>query len=124
MLPGRNRKSIFDNAPAAALDYEIAQEKAAALGRLGRRLEGALLALAQFDQAHAMTDEADPPQRRVLVADAGQALWHFVVQREACGLRDSRQVMRDYRVPPEVQYLMGISDQASGIRRVTGVKKS
>jgi hypothetical protein len=32
-----------------------------------------------------------------------------MVQREACGLRDSRQVMRDYRVPVEVQYRMGIS---------------
>jgi hypothetical protein len=31
-----------------------------------------------------------------------------MVQREACGLRDSRQVMRDYRVPIEVQYRMGI----------------
>jgi hypothetical protein len=31
-----------------------------------------------------------------------------MVQREACGLRDGRQVMRDYRVPVEVQYRMGI----------------
>jgi hypothetical protein len=124
MLPGRTRKSIFDNSPAAALDYEIAQEKAAALGRLGRRLESALLALAQFDQVHAMMDEADALQRRVLVADAGQALWHFVVQRESCGLRDSRQVMRDYRVPSEVQYRMGISEQTLGARKVSGVKKS
>jgi hypothetical protein len=32
----------------------------------------------------------------------------FVVQREACGLRDSRAVMRDYAVPPEVQVRMGL----------------
>jgi hypothetical protein len=31
----------------ATLEYEIAQEKASALGRLGRRLEAALAALAQ-----------------------------------------------------------------------------
>jgi hypothetical protein len=31
-----------------------------------------------------------------------------VVQREALGLRDSRQVMRDYQVPPEVQGRMGL----------------
>jgi len=111
MLPGRNRKSVFDNAPAAALDYEIAQEKAAALGRLGRRLENALQALAQFDQANPARSEDLAHRRRVLVADAGQALWHFVVQREACGLRDSRQIMRDYRVPPDVQYRMGIRSQ-------------
>ncbi len=95
--------------PAAALDYEIAHEKAAALGRLGRRLEHALLALVQFDQDDAEQSEARLRERRELVADAGEALWYFTVQREACGLRDSRQVMRDYRVPVEVQYRMGIS---------------
>jgi hypothetical protein len=31
----------------------------------------------------------------------------FVVQREACGLCYSRSVMRDYKVPPEVQGRMG-----------------
>ena len=39
--------------------------------------------------------------------EAGHALWKFVVQREACGLRDSRTVMRDYDVPGEVQQRMG-----------------
>jgi hypothetical protein len=38
--------------------------------------------------------------------EAGHALWMFVVQREACGLRDSRTVMRDYNVPGEVQQCM------------------
>jgi hypothetical protein len=42
-----------------------------------------------------------------MVVEAGQALWMFVVQREACGLRDSRAVMRDYNVPGEVQRHMG-----------------
>ena len=32
----------------------------------------------------------------------------FVVQREACGLRDSRVLMREYNVPPEVQLRMGL----------------
>jgi hypothetical protein len=99
----------LDETSAAALDYEIVQEKAAALGRLGRRLEHALLALAQFDQGEAQHSEARLRERRGLVADAGEALWYFMVQREACGLRDGRQVMRDYRVPVEVQYRMGIA---------------
>lgn len=111
MVPGRNSKPPADRTPAAALDYEIAQEMAAALGRLGRRLERTLLRLAQFDDTAPIGGEARGQERRVLVADAGDALWHFMVQREACGLRDSRQVMRDYRVPPEVQYRMGISGQ-------------
>ncbi len=35
--------------PVVALDYEIAQERASALGRLGRALEAALAALAEYD---------------------------------------------------------------------------
>jgi hypothetical protein len=42
------------------------------------------------------------------VGAAGHALWMFVVQREACGLRDSRTVMRNYKVPAEVQDQMGV----------------
>ncbi|MBV9238076.1 MAG: hypothetical protein JOZ94_19745 [Xanthobacteraceae bacterium] len=102
-------KSRLDKTPAAALDYEIVQEKAAALGRLGRQLERALGALARFDQDGVEDSDARLRERRALVADAGEALWYFMVQREACGLRDSRQVMRDYGVPAEVQYRMGIS---------------
>ena len=40
--------------------------------------------------------------------DAGDALWCFMVQREACGLRDPRPVLRDYRVPAEVRNRMGV----------------
>jgi hypothetical protein len=43
-----------------------------------------------------------------LVDTAGEALWRFIIQRECCGLRDPRPVMRDYRVPQEVQNRMGI----------------
>jgi hypothetical protein len=32
----------------------------------------------------------------------------FVVQRESCGLLDSRSLMRDYKVPAEVQERMGV----------------
>lgn len=93
----------------AALDYEIAQEKASTLGRLGRRLEQALAALAAFDAARTGPSmaERDRDTRRALVGDAGVALWHFVVQRESVGLRDSPRVLRDYRVPDEVRDRMG-----------------
>jgi hypothetical protein len=104
LRPPKPPSSDFGKAPIAALDYELAQEKASALGRLGRALERALEALAAFD---AQADR-DPQRRSALVAAAGTALWHFIVQREACGLRDSRTVMRDYRVPPEVRDRMGV----------------
>jgi uncharacterized protein DUF6665 len=89
--------------PANLLDYEIAQEKAAALGRLGRALEKALAALREFDAEVGEASQDARQARRLLVAEAGSALWHFIVQREACGLRDARAVLRDYRVPAEVQ---------------------
>jgi hypothetical protein len=98
------------SAPVDVLNYEIVQEQASALGRLGRSLEAALKALQEFDAAHPRA-EASPEERqtrRTLVSAAGYALWMFVVQREACGLRDSRTVMRDYKVPTEVQLRMGV----------------
>ncbi len=86
-----------------ALDYEFVQEQASALGRMGRALEAALAALTEFDR----TSGKDRTARAKLVQDAGDALWCFVVQREACGLRNSRPVIREYRVPAEVQNRMG-----------------
>ena len=87
----------------ATLEYQIAQERASALGRLGRRLEGALAALA----ACPPTANSDRKIRNSLVEQAGYALGLFIVQREACGLNDSARVMRDYGVPNEVYSRMG-----------------
>jgi uncharacterized protein DUF6665 len=98
--------------PTAAelLEHEFAQEKASALGRLGRALESEIARLARFDAEHARDPSSDEWRRSrgALVAQASVALWHFVVQREACGLRDMRHVLRDYRVPPEVAARMGM----------------
>jgi hypothetical protein len=95
--------------PADVLADEFRQERATALGRLGRVLEASLAALARFDADHsqAMSAAECRQLRASLVAEASRALWHFVVQREACGLRDLRYVLRDYRVPREVAARMG-----------------
>jgi len=98
---------IWTANPAGTLEYELAQEKASALGRLGRALEAALEALRAFDATSA-ENVATRHERRALVAEAAHALWLFVVQRESIGLRDTRQLMRDYRVPAEVQSRMGM----------------
>ena len=82
----------------ATLEYEIAQEKASALGRLGRRLEAALAALAACPR----TATSDRNIRDSLVEQAGYALWLFVVQREACGLNSIAHVIQVYGVPGEV----------------------
>ena len=95
--------------PVDVLNYEIVQEQASALGRLGRNLAEALGELRDFDAAHPRSHASfeEKQARRMLVTAAGYALWMFVVQREACGLRDSRSMMRDYKVPAEVHERMG-----------------
>lgn len=105
-----SRDFRLDRAPIDALNYEIAQEKAVALGRMGRALEEALAKLREFDAVHSRSGPLASTQqaRRFLVMNAGHALWMFVVQREACGLRDNRAIMRDYDVPGEVQQCMGV----------------
>ena len=95
--------------PLDVLNYEIVEEQAAALGRIGRALEAALAKLREFDAVCSRADAPDPARqaRCRLVLEAGHALWMLVVQREACGLRDSRALMRTYDVPAEVQRIMG-----------------
>src|ERR1700756_4311196 len=105
-----SRDVRLDRTPVDVLGYEIVQEQASALGRMGRALEQALARLREFDAAHLPSDAPASAQqaRRALVAEAGHALWMLMVQREACGLRDSPTVMRDYDVPGEVQRRMGL----------------
>jgi hypothetical protein len=124
-----SRDIRLQRTPHDPLEYEILQEQAAALGRMGRALEAALAKLREFDAAHPRAGAPASAQqaRRTLVMEAGHALWMFVVQREACGLRDSRTLMRDYNVPGEVQQRMeppfgrglGENDQASSRPRCT-----
>ena len=91
------------------LQYEIAEERASALARLGQRLEDALTALAACPPAA----NSDRKIRNRLVEQAGYALWMFVVQREACGLNKIDHVIQIYRVPKEVVARMGPLPKAS-----------
>lgn len=104
-----SRDYRLDRVPVDVLAYELAEERASALGRMGRALEQALAKLREFDAAHPHSEITAPAQqaRRLLVREAGHALWMFVVQRESCGLRNNRMLMRDYNVPGEVQLSMG-----------------
>ena len=97
------------------LDYEIVEEQAAALARLGRALEAALRNLSAHDASDGGSRPAlasHPPSwpavRAQLVEEASYALWCFIVQREACGLRDQGVIVREYRVPAEVRDRVGV----------------
>ena len=97
--------------PSARLEFEIGQERASALGRQGRRLETALAVLRAYESAHpqdAAARQSDCGRAR-LVADAGEALWYFMVQRDACGLYGNAALIADYDVPTEVENCAGPS---------------
>jgi hypothetical protein len=92
-LIGRARGEAAD----AALQSEIAQEQAAALGRMGRKAEAALAAL----KAHEGEGRAE------VLKKAADAVWCFFVQREVMGLRDRAQIVADYQIPREVMVRLG-----------------
>ena len=81
----------------AALRHEMMEEQAAALGRMGRKAEAALLAL----KGH----EGDG--RAQVLKVAADAVWCFLVQREVMGLRDRAAVVAQYDIPREVMVRLG-----------------
>jgi hypothetical protein len=126
----RERRSHTGRVEAGGnlLQGELLQEKAANLGRLARGLERALRALAEHDAGapggplapaarrlapHERTRTASPEraeredQRKRLLADAGDALFLYVVQREVLGLGcGTAQALDDLGVPREVRLCM------------------
>jgi len=83
-----------------AFEHEVAEEKAEALGRTGKRLEHALQQLRAHDHTH--RDSRAGAHRERLLWDLAERVEAFAVQREAFGLRDTRYVLEFYGVPDEV----------------------
>jgi hypothetical protein len=86
------------------LEEEFRQERAAALGRIGRTLEGHL---ATLQRLRAAWRDAPAPDREQLAAQyadvhrqAVRYRWYLEVQREAVGLRRHERLDEQYRVPP------------------------
>jgi len=86
----------------AAVQAEIAVERAAALGRAEARLTKALEAVRRFD-----TGESKGRQRERLLDEAAEACLSYVVQREAIGL-PAAQIRTDYCVTDEIWNRMGV----------------
>jgi hypothetical protein len=84
----------------SALEAEMKSEAAAALGRAGSRAEAALARLADPE---ALAEVG----REVLLRQAAEAVWSFFIQREACGLKDQRQVIADLGIPRAVLVRLG-----------------
>ena len=96
--------SNFGNSSAqeTALDllgHEILAEKAAALGRTGRRVEETLARLRENGD--------DAERRPQLLKDAAEAVHGYFIQRELCGLRKHDTVIREYNIPKAVLVRLG-----------------
>lgn len=88
-----------------SIESEVLAETASSLGHHGRLVEKALAALRAHDAAG-----AEPAERLQLVKAASRQVWAFFVQRELCGLRDQKEVIRIYGIPPEVLRRLGAMD--------------
>jgi hypothetical protein len=97
-MPQSLVKRLGVDAGEAALNHEILQEQAAALGRLGAKLETALAAL----RAH------EGEGRAAALRSATDAAWCFFVQREVLGLRDRAEVVARYEIPRDVLVRIGV----------------
>jgi hypothetical protein len=87
------------------INAEIAQEKAAALGRAGERLEAALAHVTAL--ARQLDAAPDPNEHARLLGEyesarmrAVHARLALVIQREALGLRQHRIVEQKFPEPP------------------------
>lgn len=89
------------------LEYELLSERADALGRHGLKVEKALEKLRGAVAAACGTEEHE-----ALRDQAADAVWAFFIQREICGLRDQRDIIRRYDIPRDVLARVGIVRKA------------
>jgi hypothetical protein len=108
----RKPRSLAGGGELDVLQYEILQEKAAVLARLGRKLQASLDALAAFDAAP-RTGAAASAERDALVGAAGEVLWYYVVQREVMNIPATDAMLRELGVSREVRLRMGLNRRPS-----------
>ena len=94
----------------AAVEAEIARERAAALGRSESSLRQALEALRRFDSGHSRAPSHHAERRAKLLQEATEACMGYVVHRESMGLtrENIQQLRRECGVPDEVWNRMGV----------------
>jgi hypothetical protein len=103
--------------PLVEIEVGVRGDTAAALGLAGRKLERAVQALAAFDQSRGRHANG----RKDLLHVAADALWAYVVQKEAIGIGDNTKVNDSYGVTSEMWRLMGATC-ADDHRRAAGVQ--
>ena len=115
LRPPRQYTSALENPFEAELEHEVLAEKASTLSRLTRKLDDALAKLAASErrlEELTGSGEGDETTRQRIrrehrAAEAAEALWHVIIQRELCGLRQHRTFMDDLQVPRAIRLRMG-----------------
>jgi hypothetical protein len=96
---------------ALPIEHELAAERASALAFTAEKLEAALRALAEVEQAVAAAPEGERPalaaKHQALRAHAAERLWFLIVQREAMGLYQHEPVFAYYKVPRALKIIAG-----------------
>ena len=97
----------YSDAAFNVLQYGMLQERASSLAHHARLVEQAMAALRAFDDA-----SGAPEDRLALLRRAAREVWAYFVQREACGMRDHGEVIRDLAIPGAVLARLGAIDPA------------
>jgi acid stress-induced BolA-like protein IbaG/YrbA len=84
-------RMVRPEAGTAAIEHEIAAERANSIGAAEARVIKTLKALSD-----------NPTNRDAALGDAQQAVWAYFVQRELIGFRRHADVIRDLQIPGEV----------------------
>ena len=79
------------------LEQELHQERAAALGRIGRTLE---LLIERLETLRLAAERSSSPEHAETRARAIRWRWYLDVQRESMGLRRHERLDEMYSVPP------------------------
>ena len=85
--------------PLSVLEYELMAERADSLGRAGLRAEAALAKL----------KDSDAEDKEDLLDAAAAEVYALFIQREICGLKNSREVIARYGIPGAVIARLGVS---------------
>jgi len=90
---------------SAALEQEVLNEKVSTLSRLNKKLEAAISRLKSHSaesSGQASGDEYDQ-----LLGEAGEAVWHVMIQRELCGFSKHTAFFDEMGVPKAVRLRAG-----------------
>jgi len=90
---------------SAALEQEVLAEKVSTLSRLNKKLGAAIARL--NSHAAESSGQASDDEYEQLLKEAGEAVWHVMIQRELCGFTKHTAFFDEMGVPKAVRLRAG-----------------